>query len=89
MLAVAQWLFELGALRVCIYPDGMHINQSTFLPLNTGKTSLQLLLVKSRENCPNRETAGCTRQSGSDGLMNQFQVIRPTQLLATQKLRSI
>ena len=27
MLAVAQWMFELGAARVCIYPDGMHTRQ--------------------------------------------------------------
>ena len=25
MLAVAQWLFEEGALRVLIHPDGMHV----------------------------------------------------------------
>ena len=24
MLAVAQWLFKRGAMRVCIHPDGMH-----------------------------------------------------------------
>ena len=27
MLAVATWLFELGAEKVCIHPDGMHIKQ--------------------------------------------------------------
>ena len=27
MLAVAQWMFELGAARVCIHPDGMHTRQ--------------------------------------------------------------
>ena len=27
MLAVAQWMFELGAARICIHPDGMHIKQ--------------------------------------------------------------
>ena len=27
MLAVAQWMFERGAARVCIHPDGMHTKQ--------------------------------------------------------------
>ena len=27
MLAVARWMFERGAARVCIHPDGMHVKQ--------------------------------------------------------------
>lgn len=27
MLAVAQWMFKRGAVRVCIYPDGQHLKQ--------------------------------------------------------------
>lgn len=27
MLAVAQWMFQRGAVRVCIYPDGQHVKQ--------------------------------------------------------------
>ena len=27
MLAVARWMFELGARKVCLHPDGMHAKQ--------------------------------------------------------------
>ncbi len=27
MLAVARWMFELGAEKVCVHPDGMHAKQ--------------------------------------------------------------
>ena len=27
MLAVAQWMFKRGAVRVCIHPDGQHLKQ--------------------------------------------------------------